>query len=284
MKKLFGNLLFLLMTFNSHASFLPTNKMEIPSIDKANDELLKKTYQPIVNELLSLYESQIRSHNAHLVFEFDFSNKTVNAFANRSGDNNEIWHITFLGGLMRHPNLTKNIFAAVLCHELGHHLGGSPKKGLNHWATVEGQSDYFAANECLKKMLNHGTTLSPSVKKLKPIIKKSCQANFKNSSDYKFCLKSAVITEEIGYFIHKMKQSRRGQRGKKPSINSRDTSVTSRTLIQHPNAQCRLDTFFEGSLCSEYYRSNEKENPNCLDSDLLYEGSRPRCWYNQTKE
>ncbi|MFT6630277.1 MAG: hypothetical protein ACJAS4_000213 [Bacteriovoracaceae bacterium] len=284
MIKIYSTLLFFLVAFNTQASFLPINKMEIPSINKENDNRLRETYQPIVNELLNLYESTVLSQNAKLIFQFDFSSQTVNAFAKRSGNNNELWHITFLGGLMRHPNLTRNIFAAVLCHELGHHLGGLPKKNPNHWASVEGQSDYFAANECLKKMLNDGTTLSPSINNIKPVIKKNCQLNFKAPSEYKQCLRSAVISEEIGYFIHKMKQSRRGQRGKKPSIESRDNAVASRTLIQHPNAQCRLDTFFEGSLCSDYYRSNGKQNPNCLDSDLLYEGSRPKCWYSPLKE
>jgi hypothetical protein len=276
--------LLVLVYSSAHANFLPRNNIKIQALNKTSDEALRLKYRPIVDELLELYTPDIEGYNAQLIFNFDFTSSTVNAFAKQSGNNNEYWHITFLGGLMRHKYLTENVFAAVLCHELGHHLGGAPKKESNHWATVEGQSDYFAANECLKRLLNQGIALSPDTSNLKTIIKEQCKNSFKDLKHFNTCLESSSISTEVGSFIHKMKQGRRGQRGRKPNINNRDNTHVTRTLIKHPNAQCRLDTFFEGSLCSDYYQSNGQNNPNCPDTRIKYRGSRPSCWYSPIKE
>lgn len=40
----------------------------------------------------------------------------------------------------------------MLCHELGHHLGGAPFKPDISWMSTEGQADYFSGSTCLKKI------------------------------------------------------------------------------------------------------------------------------------
>jgi Zn-dependent protease with chaperone function len=52
------------------------------------------------------------------------------------------------GGLARDPLVTKDGFSAVICHEIGHHIAGAPRKGFS-WASNEGQADYFATTKCL---------------------------------------------------------------------------------------------------------------------------------------
>jgi hypothetical protein len=42
-------------------------------------------------------------------------------------------------------------FLFIYCHELGHFLGGKPKK-TNGWASTEVQSDYWSAQVCLPQM------------------------------------------------------------------------------------------------------------------------------------
>ena len=56
-----------------------------------------------------------------------------------------------LGGTTRVKGMTKDAFAAAVCHEIGHVLGGSPYQTINgsEWASAEGQADFFAANVCL---------------------------------------------------------------------------------------------------------------------------------------
>lgn len=56
-----------------------------------------------------------------------------------------------LGGTTRVEGMTKDAYAAVVCHELGHVLGGAPYQTINgvEWASAEGQADFFAASVCL---------------------------------------------------------------------------------------------------------------------------------------
>lgn len=55
------------------------------------------------------------------------------------------------------PGVTPDSYLALLCHEVGHRLGGPPFKTRPidpSWSSTEGQSDYFAASVCLKKVFS----------------------------------------------------------------------------------------------------------------------------------
>lgn len=56
-----------------------------------------------------------------------------------------------LGGTTRAKGMTKDAYAAAICHEIGHVLGGAPYQTISgsEWASAEGQADFFAANVCL---------------------------------------------------------------------------------------------------------------------------------------
>ena len=48
------------------------------------------------------------------------------------------WVVAMFGGLARRPEVTKDAFQFVVCHEVGHHLAGWPF--AYDWASNEGQS------------------------------------------------------------------------------------------------------------------------------------------------
>lgn len=56
-----------------------------------------------------------------------------------------------LGGTTRVKGMSKDAYAAAVCHEVGHVLGGAPYQTISgsEWASAEGQADFFAANVCL---------------------------------------------------------------------------------------------------------------------------------------
>jgi hypothetical protein len=58
-----------------------------------------------------------------------------------------------LGGTTRVEGMTKDAYAAVICHELGHVLGGAPYQTIHgaEWVSAEGQADFFAASVCLPR-------------------------------------------------------------------------------------------------------------------------------------
>ncbi len=62
-----------------------------------------------------------------------------------------------------------------------------------------------------------------------------------------------------------------------------DSKKVSRTNDNHPEAQCRLDTYFHGSLCdkaiSDDVDSKDALKGVCLKKDGYEVGTRPLCWY-----
>lgn len=61
--------------------------------------------------------------------------------------------IMLLGGTVRTQQMTLEAYAAIVCHELGHIIGGSPLQTITgaEWSSSEGQSDFFAASVCLPR-------------------------------------------------------------------------------------------------------------------------------------
>jgi hypothetical protein len=62
-----------------------------------------------------------------------------------------------------------------------------------------------------------------------------------------------------------------------------DTHVVSRTNDNHPKHQCRLDTFFQGSLCekafTEEVSQKDEVQGTCHASTGQTLGLRPLCWF-----
>ena len=62
-----------------------------------------------------------------------------------------------------------------------------------------------------------------------------------------------------------------------------DKSVVAKTNDNHPAAQCRLDTYYNGILCDKSYDIDvDDKNPVtgvCVKKDGYTYGARPLCWY-----
>lgn len=55
------------------------------------------------------------------------------------------------GGMARYPRMTNASFIAVMCHELGHFMGGAPLYPGDRLSN-EGESDYWSTLYCMRKM------------------------------------------------------------------------------------------------------------------------------------
>jgi hypothetical protein len=55
------------------------------------------------------------------------------------------------------------------------------------------------------------------------------------------------------------------------------------TKHQHPNAQCRLDTYFHGAVCNKSFTIDfDLDDPrigSCSREEGDEWGTRPRCWF-----
>lgn len=230
-------------------------------------------FEEVINKFSNFWSPIIMNkYQKKLVFENDWDAQRVNASATRDDDNNPVIKVS--GGLARHPEITKNGLILILCHELGHHLGGAPKsfRGRSKkrsWSSAEGQADYFATTKCMPKMVLNDVLYQETVKMDHP----QCQNDL--------CKKIAPAALSVGNLFASLKGE-----WERPSIETKSPHSVFRTFYQHPTPQCRLDTFIAGSLCSadfdiDFDNSDHKIG-SCL-SDLEPEAARPKCWFSHSR-
>ena len=252
------------------AGFLPPNDLKIPVGDVNALGIDESSFNAVLDRVEAIYKPIFAAKGAKLRVNHRWSDDTVNASAMQF---NATWVINMNGGLARHKAVTAEGFALVACHEIGHHIGGFPK-GEGNWATNEGGADYFATLKCLRRFF----TGSEDTSKLDPVAVKACRASFSNEPDRKFCETAALA----GVSIASLFQALRNQ-PKPPSFSTPDPSVVAKTSDLHPDSQCRLDTYYQGALCSK--SPNEEQAVDspapgaCTASQGFKIGLRPRCWY-----
>jgi hypothetical protein len=169
----------------------------------------------------------------------------------------------------------------ILCHELGHHLGGAPMYPpiISTWASTEGQSDYFASSKCFKKVFikdNNADIIKNF--NIPKIVQTKCDNSYANENDIALCIRSALSSKRV---VELLKSLRTPE--DEISFNTPDLSVTSENYIAHPLPQCKLDTYFKGSLCNfDFDLSFDALDPRvgaCNIVDGHNVGSRPLCWF-----
>ena len=121
--------------------------------NKDEDEesnITKKEFNKILDSVKKVYGPIFKSQRMNFRIESQWEDKQVNAFAGTRGSDR---YILLYGGYARHKMMTKDAYLSVICHEIGHHLGGFPKKNANTWSSSEGQADYFSTLKCMKEVL-----------------------------------------------------------------------------------------------------------------------------------
>lgn len=259
------------------SGFLPKNDMYIPVGTKSiNGGLTQTQFNTVINEVKDLYASEIASLGGTLVMNRVWADGEVNASAERQGKK---WIVNMTGGLARHEAITPDGLALVVCHELGHHIGGAPKKklSLNVWSSAEGQSDYFAALKCLRRLFVNDNNAA-IVKTLKaPAFLVAACTKAHSKEDALICIRTGMAgTSVAGLF-----QSLSGE--KVAQFNTPDKKLVAATYEKHPATQCRLDTFFQGALCekgmNESVSQSDEVRGTCHRTTGHRIGVRPACWF-----
>jgi hypothetical protein len=290
MKNLLAMIVMALSTTSLYAcvyggGFLPKNNLNIPVFDTkaANATGINEAeFNAVIDRVESVYSSIVRGYGGNLKVERLWSDGTVNAMASRQGST---YLVKMFGGLARHEAITKDGFALVACHEVGHHIGGVPRytnpgNGLN-WASTEGQSDYFAVTKCLRKVFMSDDNESiVNNMKIDSTAKKKCEAQFSVDNDVAICKRIAMAGFSGSSLFAKLGGNRL------PKFNKPDSNVVAQTLESHPPYQCRLDTYFQGASCtvkeSVEIGQNDANTGTCNRRDSFTEGLRPLCWFKPT--
>lgn len=259
--------------------FLPENTLNIPEskLKAVATGISRANFDQVLDRIQNLYSAEFAGYGASLKIERNWSDGTVNAYAYRDENDESIWIISMFGGFARHKAITYDGFASVACHEIGHHVGGAPVyKG--DWASVEGQSDYYATVKCLKRLFEKDDNLKViSTMKLDSIVVNTCNTEHASKQDRALCIRVAMA----GVSLAGVLQSLEG--GVLPKVGTPTKSIVRKTIETHPRAQCRLDTYFQGSLCRQSpYSDVSSRDPAvgyCYDVTTFAKGRRPRCWF-----
>lgn len=245
-------------------SFLPENNFHETRRYYAAGEVTEEDFNDVLEAIRTIYEPIFWNHGATLNVYGDWNDNTVNAYADQAGT---AWNVSFFGGLAKHIYMTREGFALVACHEIGHHIGGLPLYTDNPWASIEGQSDIYATTACAKMMFDENSPLaykwSFMKKKPKPTPGDNC-----NSSVCKLSLEAGL---SLGKVLAELNDE------SMPSYETPSKVVVKKTMESHPPSQCRLDSYKVGALCNKPW--NNSVIPKTKAQENAVNCERPKCWY-----
>ena len=270
--------------------FLPENDMYIPAGMKGiNGGITEAQFNAAIDKVETIYSPIVASMGARLQIERKWSDGTVNAYAQQSG---KTWKVAMFGGLARHETITEDGMALVVCHEVGHHIGGAPKKGgsssggwwggssgASSWASNEGQADYFATLKCLRKAFLNDDNIAvvADMKVPKTLVDACKKSNKSNKEDTALCVRTSMAGKSVADLFSALSKLPEAK------FDTPDAKIVTRTDDNHPKAQCRLDTYFQGSLCeigmNEDVSQKEEVKGTCHPSLGHKIGTRPLCWF-----
>jgi hypothetical protein len=270
----------LLFSFKAMASIIPENNLMIPKNIKAN--INETQFNELIDKVISPYKDIILEHyraNDFIVNRM-WDNEKVNASASIKKN---IYSLKIYGGLARYAPLTKDGFTLILCHEIGHLIGGAPTWKPFNISSSEGQADYFATLKCFRR-INKDEKITINAKQVHPLAIEKCRESFSDNTDYNLCLRSALAQESLNKTITKLADLK-----VEPDLQTPDPYVRMFILFNgYPSPQCRLDTMLAGSLCqndsSELMEKDLYNKGTCFEKNGDTVGLRPKCWYVERED
>ncbi len=286
----------ILLTSFAKATFIPDEDIKEPYriYSERDANMTQQEFDGVIEKARRLYSPIVASNGGNLVINGRWTDNTLNASASQFSTT---WNVNMYGGLARHPEMTLDGFAMVLCHELGHHLAGhSFKKGGfsfgGVWAANEGQSDYFAAHSCSRVLWVDEVEKNAEFRESVPaMVQEQCDTVWSTVEDQNLCYRINAGGESLARVLSALKKDPIA-----PSYETPDQEVVSSTNHNHPKAQCRLDTTYAASLCTQEFdidfipgkkltdphgAAAEKEaaSVSCTEAGNHLVGNRPRCWF-----
>lgn len=254
---------------------LPPNLLYLPSSLKSDGGITEAEFSSAIDKVFEVYGPELTKAGFNYSVVKIWDSPLANAFSSMTGE------LTFHGGLARMSTMTTEALLVIACHEVGHLLGGAPR--LN-WQTLpaigfapsaEGQSDYFATLKCLRKVLRSEDNENfLRAKDIPSEVALECS----ELENPELCKRSALASFDLSQIFAQLK-------GESISFSTPDPYRVSRTILSYAGTQCRLDTFFQGSLCSvsedeDLPLVSEEVEGSCHPALGYEKGNRPACWYH----
>lgn len=256
--------------------FAPENNLQISVGDKAANNMTEERFLAIIDKVETYYSPIVKEMGGTLKINKFWTNSTVNASAQRFG---KTWAVNMYGGLARHNLATEDGFMLVICHELGHHMGGAPRYDRNtDWASNEGQADYWGNLKCMRRVLENDDNISiVASMEVDALATQKCKEIYSTDADVALCQRIAMAGKSLGGLLGSLSGN------SDVNFDTPDMSIVSRINDNHPKGQCRLDTYFQGALCDKSAYDDvsrvDAKVGTCIQRDGYTNGVRPLCWY-----
>lgn len=266
-------------TKDGSEGFLPKNNLYISVTDKNAAGLTEAEFNSVIDQVEGVYSPIVSGYGGKLQVVRKWTDGTVNAYAEQEGD---IWKVSMFGGLARHKTITTDGFALVICHEIGHHIGGAPRYAGDDWASNEGQSDYFATMKCLRRVWqSEDNARVVSSMDVPAVLADSCKKQWATAADQNICIRGGMAGDSVAKLFAALSWQM-----KPAKFDTPDPKQVTRTSDSHPATQCRLDTYFQGALCEKSFNEEigqtDEVAGSCHGSTGHTVGLRPRCWFKPT--
>lgn len=259
---------FSIFACDSEGYFFPKNNLKIPVAEK-NLGISQEQFNSIIDEFQKIYSPIFKERGSNFKINKNWNSPLVNARAHRRRMTR---FVTMFGGMARHPEMNELGFALVICHEIGHHLGGAPK--ADPIMSGEGQSDYFASTKCMRRYFR---TKQFEKENNDSYAMEKCSLVYKNEKDIEHCVltaKGGISLSRIFAVLTDVEM---------PNLDTPDPNIARRTNSRHAGAQCRLDTYFAGALCDNdielRFSPTDTSIGGCHPNNGDKIGLRPACWF-----
>ncbi len=225
------------------------NYFELPVDSPEARGLSEIQYYKVLSNFFAQYVNLVQDKTGKpFEVKFDWHNNYFGAFAELRENK---YSISLWGGMARAEGMTEEVAYTILCHELGHILGGDPKQTIKYsdWASIEGQSDFFATKRCMPHLLK---SIKMKTSSISSYAKEICKGN-------KECETIASASYLTNLFFIKWSYKKNIEVSFEKIFIPEAIDLN---LNTYPTEQCRLETMLRGAECLV--------NKNC---------ERPSCWY-----
>lgn len=285
----------LLYTSTALATALPENNLsKYDNVMLMRMDMSEEIYNKTIKDVVDVMKPYVEAHGVTFNVDSNWEDSTVNAYASQY---DSTWTVSMFGGLARRSEVTPDGFAFVVCHEVGHHVGGYPFYSGENWAAAEGQADYFATHTCLRQIWAQSFDENKeAARDIDAVAKLQCDTTWTKADDQYLCYRIAKAGMSFANLIYSLEKEY-GEQVEVPSFSTPDKSVVSQTVTYHPASQCRLDTVFNGALCGQGFDltvipgKSHADGQDSVAAETLAaafactkysgfeNGHRPRCWY-----
>jgi hypothetical protein len=189
------------MSLTAQADFLPPNDLnrEDNQFGFVDGGITKEQFDQTIDFILTKYQPIAQKHGATITVNRLWDDSTVNAGAARESAKD--WQLWMFGGLARRPEITPDAFAVVMCHELGHLVGGFPHYFMTDIA-VEGQSDYFATMSCVDLIWGEQKEENAKYRETtEPEAKADCDGVYTDVAQQNLCYRTMSASLALGHGV-----------------------------------------------------------------------------------